>query len=46
MLDEADLSLAILRLKLGVFRLGSTALLVFRISAEEIFVIYYSSKQL
>jgi hypothetical protein len=46
MLDETDLSLTILRLKLGMFRLGNTALLVFRLSTDEIFVIYYSSNQL
>lgn len=46
MIDEVKLSLTILQLKLGTFRLGSTALFVFKISVDEIFVIYYSSNQL
>ena len=44
--EEVSLSELTLRLKLGSFRLGRSTLIVFKISEDEVLVVYYSSSQL
>ena len=41
-----DIDSILLRFKLGTFRLAKTTMLVFKISKDEVMVIYYSSSQL